>query len=709
MNPDGGNEKPEVVAPGVNIVGIGLDGNPVTDPNLNSGTSVSAPQVAGLAALLIDRNWDLNTWPEAGRAIIMASATHNVTGPSGIPAGEDLRDGAGGINAALADTVAQTRNWSATDPCLGSCWWGLGINNDSFPPGSLLYRYFGGVVQGELVRVAISWWSHPDCPSVANCSYDQLDTDLQLGVQYLDGGTWVWVLGSWSASWNNSYELVEFVAAKSGSYRIAVYKDHSYEGSNFLGIALARQPLVYLPLVFKGCSMAVRNGNFEAGLPPWVQQGTQVVCDWENPNSNCGHYIPDGAFSGTWSAWLAGFNNANDVVYQEVTVPENLLSARLSFWRRISTDETRGPYDYLHIQLRGTSGGLIAEVLTLTDRSQPYNSWQFESVDIYSYLASHEGESVRIYFWGQTDYALPTSFFVDDVGLDLCTDVTGQSGSLAAPPPLPESGYPAPAREEPLPLAPAPPEGYPPPLTPTPGPTPPPPVKPSPVTSGVHDLPAYSPRSFIVSWSGEAPSGIADYDLQVCTLNCTSPHDAAWIDWLVHTTSTSASFTGSHGQTYYFRCRARDNAGNLGAYPDTADTLTTVDGQPPNTAVDPLPTYTTSPSFLVRWQGSDDLSGLDHYDIFYRDESAGNWVLWLQGVTTAQATFTGARGHTCHFCSRGVDRVGNQEVCPQSSPGGWPIQSDARIGVVPWSRVSDLPSSTTQRTFTVSWRGSPDV
>jgi len=155
-SPNGDREKPEVVAPGVEIVGIGLNGQLVTNPDLNSGTSFAAPQIAGLAALLIHRNWSLNVWPEASRAIIMASATHNIDGPTGIPTGQDLRDGAGGINAALADTVAQTRNYSDIDPCADSCWWGIGIYNTSFPVGTYLYRYFTAN-RGDFIRVAIAW------------------------------------------------------------------------------------------------------------------------------------------------------------------------------------------------------------------------------------------------------------------------------------------------------------------------------------------------------------------------------------------------------------------------------------------------------------------------------------------------------------------------------------------------------------------------
>jgi subtilisin family serine protease len=250
INPDSPShdrEKPEVVAPGVNIVGIGLDGQLVTDPRLNSGTSFAAPQVAGLGALLIHRNSSLRRWPEASRAIIMASAIHNIDGPTGIPSGKDLRDGAGGINAALADTVAKIRNLSDVDPCTVSCWWGIPIDNTNFPVGTYLFRYFTAN-KGDFIRIAISWWSHADCPAMNNCNFDRLDTNLQLGVFDPD---WQLVSGAWSASWDNNYELIEFVAPKTGIYRIAVYKERADESSNYLGIAFVRLHRVYIPLMLK--------------------------------------------------------------------------------------------------------------------------------------------------------------------------------------------------------------------------------------------------------------------------------------------------------------------------------------------------------------------------------------------------------------------------------------------------------------------------
>jgi hypothetical protein len=180
----------------------------------------------------------------------MASATHNIDGPTGIPSGQDLRDGAGGINAALADTVARNRNYSDTDPCTDSCWWGHSISNSNFPVGTYLYRYFTAN-RGDFIRVAIAWWSHADCPAIANCNFDRLDTDLHMGVQYYDNGAWHWVSGAWSASWDNNYELVEFVAPETGAYRIAIYKERADEASNYLGIALVRLHRVYIPAVMK--------------------------------------------------------------------------------------------------------------------------------------------------------------------------------------------------------------------------------------------------------------------------------------------------------------------------------------------------------------------------------------------------------------------------------------------------------------------------
>jgi subtilisin family serine protease len=96
---NGDHEKPEVVAPGVSISAVELDG--IT--RVVQGTSFSAPQVAGQGAILMHTNTALKNWPVASRAIIMATAINNMPGtPTGIVPGIDTSDGAGGINVDLS-------------------------------------------------------------------------------------------------------------------------------------------------------------------------------------------------------------------------------------------------------------------------------------------------------------------------------------------------------------------------------------------------------------------------------------------------------------------------------------------------------------------------------------------------------------------------------------------------------------------------------
>ncbi len=79
---------------------------------------------------------------------------------------------------------------------------------------------------------------------------------------------------------------------------------------------------------------------------------------------------------------------------------------------------------------------------------------------------------------------------------------------------------------------------------------------------------------FPLSWSGrDEESGIGSYDVQV-----REGFEGVWKDFLLNSTETSASFIGSHGQTYYFRVRARDRIGNLEpySYEEWGQTFTTV-------------------------------------------------------------------------------------------------------------------------------------
>lgn len=238
IDPTGGEsgtdrEKPEVVAPAVSITTA--NGN-AAGPD---GTSYAAPQVAGLAALLLQRNSQLNSWPEAVKAIIMASAVHNIDDVPDIDLTKDLKDGAGAIDAALADQAAQLRQTSTTDPCTSLCWWGVTTTSSSPAVGSSFDRYFKAN-RGERIRVVIAWMANADSET-NNYSFDRLDTNFDLRV-YTQGGTLV----DSALSQKNNYELVDFVAPETTTYRINVKKQTANENTNSVGIAWVKDA-TYLP------------------------------------------------------------------------------------------------------------------------------------------------------------------------------------------------------------------------------------------------------------------------------------------------------------------------------------------------------------------------------------------------------------------------------------------------------------------------------
>jgi hypothetical protein len=104
----------------------------------------------------------------------------------------------------------------------------------------------------------------------------------------------------------------------------------------------------------------------------------------------------------------------------------------------------------------------------------------------------------------------------------------------------------------------------------------------APPNSTVSTLPvSQTVVSFVVAWHGEDPtpgSGVGAYDVQYRV-----GHGGEWVNWLVDIVQTLDTFGPAvptsleSGQIYFFRSRARDNAGNVEPYPGgDGDTWTTV-------------------------------------------------------------------------------------------------------------------------------------
>lgn len=100
-----------------------------------------------------------------------------------------------------------------------------------------------------------------------------------------------------------------------------------------------------------------------------------------------------------------------------------------------------------------------------------------------------------------------------------------------------------------------------------------------PPEASVKPLPSWvGTTTFRVAWSGEDNcAGIASYDVQA-----RDGYEGTWMDWLTRTEALSATFTGIHGHTYFFRARARDLAGNQTPFgnEEWGETFTTVLTEP---------------------------------------------------------------------------------------------------------------------------------
>lgn len=207
----GDREKPEVVAVGSRIKSTYVISPWVPSPEYD-GTSFAGPAVAGEAALLMSKNPTLKLWPETTRAIIFASAIHNIEGSSRL----SEKDGMGAVVASEAyNVVARNQLKYATIT----------------PSGIYPIRYTFNASAGKKVRAVISWNSK----STGAYGTDILKVDLDLRVKRPTTGTYV---GS-SLSRDNNYEIVEFIAPTTGIYTAEISKvrwDSGY-ASERLGFA----------------------------------------------------------------------------------------------------------------------------------------------------------------------------------------------------------------------------------------------------------------------------------------------------------------------------------------------------------------------------------------------------------------------------------------------------------------------------------------
>jgi uncharacterized repeat protein (TIGR01451 family) len=173
----------------------------------------------------------------------------------------------------------------------------------------------------------------------------------------------------------------------------------------------------------------IKNGSFETGDfgPYWIHgayRGNNT-----NPDLADHVVVPDLPFTGYYSARL-GFKysrerkSAAGFMYQDVTIPANISSARLFFKVRQQGYDT-DPYDPFSVQLRNTNNTVLRTLLTLTFTDPSYmfkdSGWVDDdnALPVGVDMAGYAGQTVRLYFEqaNTNDNLWETWAYVDDVSL----------------------------------------------------------------------------------------------------------------------------------------------------------------------------------------------------------------------------------------------------------------------------------------------------
>ena len=165
------------------------------------GTSFAAPQVAGIAAGILEGNPNLRTHPEALMAGILAGAHTNVDGPWPLKLSDtvDDTDGVGLVDALLSARALKVS--ARVSPQPGGCSCEYGHNYGTLKAGgSVTYR--ADVDPGHTLRIASVNFSKPSCGAIAdenNCSSEKL---ARLRIRITSPGT-----GS-AANYAQNYQYV---------------------------------------------------------------------------------------------------------------------------------------------------------------------------------------------------------------------------------------------------------------------------------------------------------------------------------------------------------------------------------------------------------------------------------------------------------------------------------------------------------------------
>jgi hypothetical protein len=157
--------------------------------------------------------------------------------------------------------------------------------------------------------------------------------------------------------------------------------------------------------VYGTCTDQVRNGSFESGnLLYWSTSGSPTV-------------ISTGGHSGWHSALLGGRNYATDEIFQVLPCPYQGAYVAMPFCIYMSTTDYVAGSDHIEISMMNDLG---VGGTSYYWNDYPADVWWCGTGSSSGSRACEPGMTWTVRVKAVTDYALPTTFLVDDVSLEVC-------------------------------------------------------------------------------------------------------------------------------------------------------------------------------------------------------------------------------------------------------------------------------------------------
>ncbi len=197
VEPETGNDKPEISAPGTSIDAGGF---------VKSGTSMSSPHAAAFAADMMSHSTYLQYRPQLVKAKIMAGATDPISG------GYD-KVGLGGIDFASAQWSGHWFWWSGGTSAFNT------FDGQDGAADNYVVKTVYINKSWDQVQVVLSWLTRGSYTYDHRADAHPIGLDLDLKVYDPNGN----YLGG-SFSWDNPFEDVSFTPTVSGHYTFKIHR-----------------------------------------------------------------------------------------------------------------------------------------------------------------------------------------------------------------------------------------------------------------------------------------------------------------------------------------------------------------------------------------------------------------------------------------------------------------------------------------------------